>query len=311
MISAQAGLVNYVEGPANVQLHQQVPAGIPIQTGPQGHAEILLNPGSFLRLGENSTVVLDSIELTQIAIRVMNGAALIESAEIDKQAPIRVTMGNLKTLIISPGLYRFSDQTASVIDGKLRTVDSSVTAKKGQQVTAIDDRYEKRKITLNADAVELDRWSERRSSELAIANAMAYRERSSTSLFSYGGFPYWGLFPNHSTWLYSLPLNGFTLIPRNSYKSHWGYRFAPAFAFGGRVFAGRTRSGPPLRPIAPPQVSRPTSGSVGSPQHAPGRVGGVGSHPRPSTGGRFGGSIGRSRGSGGARSGGSGGMRGH
>ena len=84
MISAQAGLVNYVEGPVNVQLHQQIPAGTPIQTGPQGHAEILLNPGSFLRVGENSTVILDSVELTQIAVRVVNGIALIESAEVDK-----------------------------------------------------------------------------------------------------------------------------------------------------------------------------------------------------------------------------------
>src|SRR5712691_1393627 len=113
MISAQAGLVNYVEGPANVQLHQQVPVGTPIQTGPQGHAEILLNPGSFLRLSENSTVVLDSVELTEIAIRVVSGTVLIESAEMDKETPIRVSTGKLSTLIVSSGLYRFADDTAS------------------------------------------------------------------------------------------------------------------------------------------------------------------------------------------------------
>jgi hypothetical protein len=327
MISAQAGLVNYVEGPANVQLHQQVPVGTPIQTGPQGHAEILLNPGSFLRLGENSTVVLDSVELTEIAIRVVSGTVLIESAEIDKETPIRVTTGNLSTLIVSSGLYRFSDDTASVIDGKLRTADSSMTVKKGQQVTAIEDRYEKRKVTVNMESAELDRWSERRSSELARANAIAYRERSSASLFSYGGFPYWALFPGRAMWFYSPRLNGFTLIPQNSYCSHWGYTFAPAFAFGGSLFAGSMRSfagsvgqvsrptsgpiGSPSRPIASPQVSRPTARpGVGSPEHAPGRLGGFGSHTRPSTGGRSGGSVGRSGGFGGMRSGGFGGMHG-
>jgi hypothetical protein len=273
MISAQAGLVNYVEGPVNVQLHQQVPAGTPIQTGPQGHAEILLNPGSFLRVGENSTVMLDSTELTQIAVRVVNGIALIESAEIDKHAPIRVTTGNLTTLILSKGLYRFSGDTASVIDGKLRTADSSLTVKKGQQVTAIDNRYNKRTVTLNAEAMELDRWSERRSAQLAAANALAYRERSTAGLLAYGGFPYWGLYPNRSAWLYSLPLNGFTLIPRNTYKSHWGFRFAPGFAFGGSIFSGRQRG---------------FAGTLGSRQHATGRGGGG-----------FGGAIGRSRGFGG------------
>ena len=73
MISAHAGLVNYVEGPVNVQLHQQLGVGSPVQTGLQGHAEILLNPGSFLRVGENSTVVLDSVELNQIVVRIVHG----------------------------------------------------------------------------------------------------------------------------------------------------------------------------------------------------------------------------------------------
>jgi len=275
MISAQAGLVNYVEGPVNVQLHQQIPAGTPIQTGPQGHAEILLNPGSFLRVGENSTVILDSVELTQIAVRVVNGIALIESAEVDKHAPIRVTTGNLTTLILSKGLYRFSGDTASIIDGKLRTADSSVTAKKGQQITAIDNRYDKRTVTLTAEATELDRWSERRSAQLAAANALAYREKSTGGLLAYGGSPYWGLYPSRSVWLYSLPLNGFTLIPRSTYKSYWGFRFAPTFAFGGSIFTGRSRG---------------FAGKFGSGQRPSGRVGG-----------RFGGSIGRSRGFGGAR----------
>src|SRR5437867_2944165 len=113
IISAKAGLVNYVDGQINVRLHEQVSVGTPIQTGPHSHVEMLLNPGSFLRLDENSTVVLDSVELTNIAVRLIEGAALIETADINKETPIRVTTGNLRVLIVSPGLYRFSDATAS------------------------------------------------------------------------------------------------------------------------------------------------------------------------------------------------------
>ena len=47
MISAKAGLVNYIDGQANVRLHEQVPVGTPIETGPRSHVELLLNPGSF------------------------------------------------------------------------------------------------------------------------------------------------------------------------------------------------------------------------------------------------------------------------
>jgi FecR-like protein len=273
MISAQAGLVNYVDGPVNVQLYQQLAAGTPIQTGPQGHVEILLNPGSFLRLGENSTIVLDSVQLTHIAVRVVSGAASIESTEIDKRTPIRVTTGNLQTLIVSSGSYRFSDDTASVIDGKLRTAESAITVKKGQQVTAIDNRYEKRKTAPSIDTAELDQWTERRSSELANAAAFAYRERSNGGIFSYGWFPYWGIFANQPRF------TGFTFIPRNG-----------SIRFGSRVPFTR----PPSRPIGPPRVSRPPA----RPQ------------PQGSIHGRSGGSIGRSRGTGGGRSGGVGGIRG-
>src|SRR5260370_21432266 len=93
MISAKAGLVNYVDGQTNVHLREQVAAGSPIETGPNSHAELLLNPGSFLRLDENSTVVLDSVELTNIAVRVVAGNALVEAADIATRTPIRITPG--------------------------------------------------------------------------------------------------------------------------------------------------------------------------------------------------------------------------
>jgi len=129
MVSAKAGLVNYVDGQVNVRLHEQITAGTPIETGLQSHVELLLNPGSFLRIGEDSQVVLDSVELSNIAVRIVKGAALIEASDIDKQIPIRVTTGNLQVLIVSSGAYRFSDGTALVLEGRLRTADKSRTTR--------------------------------------------------------------------------------------------------------------------------------------------------------------------------------------
>src|SRR5215510_16185719 len=141
IVSAKAGWVNYVDGQVSMQMHQQVAVGMPIETGPRSHAELLLSPGSFLRVGEQSSVVFDSIDLTNIAVRVLKGAAIIEVAEADKHTPIQVATGNLRTVIVSPGLYRFSGDTATVMDGKLRIADSSMTVKKGQQITAAGDSY--------------------------------------------------------------------------------------------------------------------------------------------------------------------------
>lgn len=78
IVSARPGLVNYFDGLANVHMHEQIPAGKPIETGPNSHIEVLLNPGSFLRVAENSTVVFDSVELTNIAVRVVSGGAFLE-----------------------------------------------------------------------------------------------------------------------------------------------------------------------------------------------------------------------------------------
>jgi hypothetical protein len=44
---------------------------------------------------------------------VLKGAAIIEVAEADKNTPIHVATGNLRTVIVSPGLYRFSGDTPS------------------------------------------------------------------------------------------------------------------------------------------------------------------------------------------------------
>src|SRR5262250_1757794 len=88
IVSAKAGWVNYVDGQVSVQMHQQVAVDMAIETGPRSHAELLLSPGSFLRLGEQSSVVFDSSDLTNIAIRGLKGAVGIEVGEADKHTPI-------------------------------------------------------------------------------------------------------------------------------------------------------------------------------------------------------------------------------
>src|SRR5437763_13127356 len=84
LVSTKAGLINYVQGAATVKAATSVPAGKPIGTGPGGAVEILLNPGSYLRMGENSQVVLDHVELTDTAVRIIQGSAVLEANGVDK-----------------------------------------------------------------------------------------------------------------------------------------------------------------------------------------------------------------------------------
>src|SRR5262249_49954409 len=104
IISAKAGLVNAVEGDANVRVNQQVSAGAPIRTEATGRVEIQLNPGSFLRLGENSEAVLDSVDLTDIQVRIVSGIAVFNAPAVNKTTPIRVTHGDHPQWTASPGV---------------------------------------------------------------------------------------------------------------------------------------------------------------------------------------------------------------
>src|SRR2546427_2762462 len=120
LVSTRAGLVNYVQGSANVKAASSVPAGQVIGAGPGGAVEILLNPGSYLRTGENTQVVLDRVELYDIAVRILEGSMVIEATGFDKDAPLKVTTGHLKMDIIKDGIYLFADGKVVVVDGKIR-----------------------------------------------------------------------------------------------------------------------------------------------------------------------------------------------
>src|SRR5262245_35625870 len=85
VISTKAGLVNHVQGAAKVKATQSVQMGTPIRTGKDGFAEVLLNPGSYLRLGQESEAVLEGLELVNVSVRLNSGTAVIEASGFDKE----------------------------------------------------------------------------------------------------------------------------------------------------------------------------------------------------------------------------------
>ena len=144
-VSVTAGLVNQVRGPANVQPSQNVAAGRPVDTGEGGFVELQLNPGSYLRLHENSGIVFDSVVLSDIEVRITRGSALIESGRIDPTMPIKVTAGNLVALIKKPGLYRFSTDSAKVFNGELDLTNGTRIGK-GYEATASEGGFDVKRV---------------------------------------------------------------------------------------------------------------------------------------------------------------------
>jgi len=203
--------VNHVQGSANVTTMQTVKAGQSIKTGSDGYVEILLRPGSFLRLGEDSEAMLDDTDLATVKVTILHGPALIEAAELNKDHPITVTTGNLTTMIRSSGLYKFENGIATVLQGKLQTTDLKLTYEKGWQVF-YQDNYRARKPEI-LYRTSLESFSESRSGVIAGANI---------SMLSTMG-P--AVFNDSDIWLYSPNVGLYTFIPRSDYRSPYGNRY--------------------------------------------------------------------------------------
>jgi hypothetical protein len=277
VVSTKAGLVNFVQGDVNVKATQSVQAGVPIKVGPAGFAEILLNPGSYLRLGENSEAVLEGIELTDISLRLVSGTAVVEAVGFDKERPLKVANGNLVMEIIKDGVYRFSDGTVSVVQGRIRAAGTNTVFSKGWQVSK-DETYQKVKAPKGTSTV-LETWSRDRSKLIAAANINIARtlRRSQDTTF--------GLL---DTWMWVPGFGAYVFMPGYQFRSPYGYNyrsFTDIYYGGNSVEAansgyGANRGGSSnggggfsgSAGGAGAGESRPPQGSIGGGNPSPGRA---------------------------------------
>ena len=88
VISAKAGGVNYIEGNVTVLRQNgrsgmllkgdEVEIGDKVSTGANAKAEILLNPGSFARIGENTDFEFTDTSLENMGIKLHRGTLILE-----------------------------------------------------------------------------------------------------------------------------------------------------------------------------------------------------------------------------------------
>jgi hypothetical protein len=107
--------VNYVEGQASLgatpldvrsigTLEVAPNQSLTTQTG---RVEILLTPGVFLRLADNSALTMITPDLTNTEVRLDKGRAVVEVVEIHHENNIRITLKSGTTQLLKSGLYDF------------------------------------------------------------------------------------------------------------------------------------------------------------------------------------------------------------
>src|ERR1700691_4542088 len=137
---AVPGTVNYVEGLASINgrpLNQQAVGNAQLQPGQvletaNGRAELLLTPGVFLRVGDNSAVRMISPNLLNTQIELDRGRADLEVDEIHPPNDIQVWVGGANTRLLKGGLYAFDADkgTVRVFKGEAELLEQTGSGQK-------------------------------------------------------------------------------------------------------------------------------------------------------------------------------------
>lgn len=240
--AARPGTLNYVEGQAsigNTNLDAKSIGSTELEPGQTlathaGKAEVLLTPGVFFRVGDESVVRMISPSLTDTEVELMQGSATVEVTDIHRENDLRIIEDGKSTELIKNGLYDFDadHKLVRVFDGQALVQDGGkqVKIKGGHEVDfSTGEPLKARKFDKQSvESTDLYRWTSLRSSYLAEANADAARAYMVGGLGWYDGW-YWDPWFGAYTFL---PGDGIFYSPFG-----WGF-YSPGFAYWAPGFYG-------------------------------------------------------------------------
>jgi hypothetical protein len=296
VVSAYSGTVHFFEGAVLLddQPLEHKPATFPnIREGStlrteKGRAEVLLTPGVFLRIDEDSAFRMVSSSLTDTRIEFLHGSAIVDSVEASGNPPIVLTYQHCRMRFPKPGIYRIDSDTgvlqaysgqaqAVAPDGKTSSIDpnklyffdlSAVTNKFGEPNE--DEFYD---------------WARGRADAISAANQLASQTNGDPDsdpalgiftppLPSYSTYPAYPAIGGYGFTPFFDPYFGFTgggfapyntfpiflLVPRRDFTSRWPHRNPTANP--GYVASRPVLTPAPIR--VPIYIPRPAPGGVGA-----------------------------------------------
>lgn len=306
IVSAKAGTINFIEGAVTscraknvttwrgVSLGDRLKTGDRLRTSADGRAEILLNPGSYLRLDQGGEIVLTNPNLDALTVEVVAGSALFEVTGTDgTELFLRILTPNGTVNVVRNGLYRVTvpregAPTVAVTKGRITVEQAGRTLPvKDKQLVTLEATGATTTKLDKKDRDAFDEWSRNRAKTLRDANARlrdrdvlaAFNGWRQNGAYGFGFAPFFGL------WLFDARLGSYTFFPFygywNSpygfvYGTSWGlpwdmYRptlyFNPAVPAVPATGAGTAVGQPAGKPTAPGEVpiepTAPGDGSLG------------------------------------------------
>jgi hypothetical protein len=240
-ISAKAGGVNTVSGSVMVTRSGQKPqllsaqddlaAGDVVNTGQTSQAEILLNPGSYLRLAPNSEFVMVDNSLNNLVVKLVKGSAIIEATGGDyADLRINVLANQQSLIIIRGGIYRLNVQgdSTELLVRKGRVIPGSLfreVIKGGSKVTYAAGGPVVAKLN-KKDQDDFDFWSKKRAETLAQANRRISGRTVNGYLSNMTILDWAGVGNSWGLWTYSPFSRCYTFMPfRYGFSSPYGHYY--------------------------------------------------------------------------------------
>ncbi|MBV9084962.1 MAG: FecR domain-containing protein [Acidobacteriaceae bacterium] len=234
-ISARPGVINYVEGTVYMN-------GTPVSaksTGKTflatndalsteaGKAEVLLTPGVFLRLGNDTEVKMISPSLTNTQVEITAGEAMVEVAQLVKDTDLQIVDHGATIRIQKTGLYRFTADEpafAATLEGKARVEyeGKNIELAKNHQAV-IGGALKSEKFDAKKREDNLYAWSKVRDEYEAAASYSTARNVNSAGFFG-AGFGYPGAYA--PGWYWNGGFNSWAWLPGDgAFFSPFGYGF--------------------------------------------------------------------------------------
>lgn len=279
LISAKAGGINFIEGKVYVDRKNgksglllkgdSLETGDVVTTDSTGKVEILLNPGSYLRLGGNSEFKFIDTNLDTLKLGLMKGSGIFEVyASDDYKVTVQTPKNNY--YFVDSGVFRidiFSDkETIAVTKGLAQVGDSAINiVKGGRRAVLTSNDFQVAKFDKD-EGDTLDQWSKMRSKELAQLNKKLQKDSMRSALIDSYRRQNWGFFDSFGLWVFDPISRMYCFMPfSRGWLSPYGYGFGyNVWNYYPWVYPTHPNPTPPSNPTPPttPPSNTPTEAQI-------------------------------------------------
>jgi hypothetical protein len=228
IVSAKSGVISIIDGEVTLKRGasawesllegDELKAGDVIKTGATGRVEILLNPGTYLRIAENSEFAFPDIANFKLKLSLLKGTAILESSIVD--VSIKFTTPQYMFSITQAGLYRFSatpEGRSEMTIRKGRVMVAGAQIKEGKKVVVENGPPSIQQFDKKAED-DFEIWSKTRAQTIIASNKQLSNRRMKNSLTS--GF-------YRSAWIYDPFTRTYTFMPGwGGFSSPYGFRYS-------------------------------------------------------------------------------------